>query len=195
MRSWGAEALRQLRRPKRALLHRLEHHFAVGDGCRTARIGVHEPGEQCAVERSPVHSDPHRLLVGHRDLDHAAEVLVVLIADADVARIDAVLVERLGAFRVFGEELVPVVVEVAHHRRGDPLVREPAPDLRHRRSRGAGVDGDPHDLRAGLGEELHLGRGGGRILGVRVRHRLHDHRLRAAHPHSADVASHTPAAA
>src|SRR5207249_11646329 len=55
------------------------------------------------------------------------EVLVVLVADPDVAGIDAVLVERFRARRVLGEEHVPVVVEVADDRGCDPEIAN-APD-------------------------------------------------------------------
>ena len=47
------------------------------------------------------------------DFDHGAEVVVVLAADGDVAGIDAVLGERLRRCRIFVQQEVAVVVEVA----------------------------------------------------------------------------------
>ena len=84
-------------------------------GCRPARVGVHHLGEQALVERAPVDADPHRLVVGQRDLDDRAEVLVGALA-ADVAGIDPVLGQRPGAVGIAGEEQVAVVVEVADDR-------------------------------------------------------------------------------
>jgi hypothetical protein len=49
-----------------------------------------------------------------RDFDHGAEVVVVFSANRTITWIDAVLGESGGAVRVFGEELVAVVVEVAN---------------------------------------------------------------------------------
>ena len=70
-------------------------------------------GEQRLVERSPVHADAHRLLVLDRNLDHGAEIVVVLASDADVAGIDAVLGQRPGALGILLQQDVSVVVEVA----------------------------------------------------------------------------------
>jgi hypothetical protein len=49
------------------------------------------------VERAPVHPDPDRLAVADRHLDNRAELPVLLLAEADIAGIDAVLCQRLGA--------------------------------------------------------------------------------------------------
>ncbi len=70
----------------RAHQHRFDHHVA-----RIRRLGpfgilVHHPGQQSLVQRTPVHADPHRLLVFDRALDHGAEVVIVLAADRDIAR-------------------------------------------------------------------------------------------------------------
>ena len=64
-----------------------------------ARVLVHQLGEQLLVEAAPVDADAHRLVVAHRRLDHLRELAVVLVALADVARVDAVLRQRLGAGR------------------------------------------------------------------------------------------------
>ena len=65
------------------------------------------------IQRSPVHAYAHGLLVLHGNLDHGAEVVVVLASDAGVAGIDAVFGQALGASGVFGEQEVSVVMEVA----------------------------------------------------------------------------------
>ena len=88
-------------------------------GIVRARVLVHQMREQFLVERAPVGADAHRLAVLDRDLDDGAELAVLLVLEADIAGIDAVLVERLGAGRMIGEQLVADVVEVAddRHRR------------------------------------------------------------------------------
>ena len=111
-----AEALGERRRAQRALAHRLEHDLAVRQRLRPLGVLVHQRGEQRAVERAPVDADAHRLAVRDRHLDHAAEVVVVLRAGADVAGVDAVLVQRPRALGVLGQQQVAVVVEVAHDR-------------------------------------------------------------------------------
>ena len=61
------------------------------------------------------------LLVAHRLLDHHRELRIALAALADVARIDAVLGERLRALRELGQKLVTVEMEVADQRHGAVL--------------------------------------------------------------------------
>ena len=70
---------------------------SASSGSRAPRVLVHQPREQLRVEAAPVHADAHRLAVAARELDHRRELLVALRAAADVAGIDAVLRERLGA--------------------------------------------------------------------------------------------------
>jgi hypothetical protein len=111
-----AAAFGQLGRAQRALAHRLQHHLAVGERLTATMVRVHERREQRAVQRAPVDADAHRLPVRDRHVDHAAEVVVVLLAHADVAGVDPVLVEPPRALRVLREQRVAVVVEVAHDR-------------------------------------------------------------------------------
>jgi hypothetical protein len=67
---------------------------------------------------------------------------------AHVARVDAVLVQHLRAFRHLGEQLVPVEVEVAHERHAHAHLLEAIADLRHLARGFERVHGDAHDLRA-----------------------------------------------
>ena len=62
-------------------------------------VGVllHLRDDQLLVERAAVDADAHRLAVIHRDLADRRELLVAPAARADVAGVDAVLVERGGA--------------------------------------------------------------------------------------------------
>ena len=56
------------------------------------------------------------LCVAAGDLDHLGELRIALAAAADVAGIDAVLRQRLGAGRVRLEQAVTVEMEVADDR-------------------------------------------------------------------------------
>ena len=53
-------------------------------------------------------------------------------------------------------------------------------DLRHGGGGFVGVDGDAHQLRAGIGQRHHLIDGRLDVGGIGIGHRLHDDRVRAA---------------
>ncbi len=106
--------------PGRRQQRRLDDGFALhgggGDGMGRDGVLVHEAGQQFLVERAPVDPDAHRLVVAIGDLDERRELRIALGLEADIARIDAILRQRLGAGRMIGEELVADIVEVAHQR-------------------------------------------------------------------------------
>jgi hypothetical protein len=85
-----------------------------------------------------------------------ARTAVLLVLEADIAGIDAVLVERLGAGRMIGEQLVADVVEVADQRHVDAALGEPLADMRHGGGGLVAVDGDAHELGAGARQRRHL---------------------------------------
>src|ERR1035437_7480125 len=113
--------IRQLvvRRLERARHHGVQRDVARVLGLRQQRILVHHPREQRRIERAPVDADAHRLPVLDGHFDHGAEIVVGLAADIRVARVHAVLVQRARAPRVFLQQQVAVVVEVADDRYGD----------------------------------------------------------------------------
>src|SRR6185437_4111284 len=154
--------------------HGLHHDVARGKRIGAARVLVHHFGEEGLVERTPVDADAHGLLVLDGDLDHGAEVLVVLAPDGAVAGVDAVLGERGGGLGIFGEEDVAVVVEVADDGRGPALGADAFDDGGDGCRRGFGVDGDTDELGAGAGERGDLLDGGFGVGGVGVGHRLDD---------------------
>ena len=120
-------------------------------------------------------------------LQMVAELLVAPLAGADVAGVDAVLVERARGLGVAREQQVAVVVEVADERRVAPGIEHALLDLGHRR-RGLGhVHRHAHHLGAGLpqlDDLLRRRRGIGR---VGHRHGLDDDRRAAAHLDVADA--------
>ena len=152
-------------------------------------VGVllHLRDDELLVERAAVHADADRLAVVARDAADRRELLVAPLAGADVARVDAVLVERAGAVGIAGQQQVAVVVEVADKRGGDAGVEHALLDLGHG-LRGFGqVDRHAHHLRPGLGQLDALLGGAGGIRRVGHRHRLDDDRRAAADLDRADA--------
>ena len=109
-----------------------------------------------------------------RDAADRGELLVAPLAGADVAGIDAVLVQRLRALGEARQQQVAVVVEVADERRGDAGVEHAPLDLRDRRRGFRHVDGDADHLGAGLRQLDALLRGARGIRRVGHGHRLDD---------------------
>ena len=122
------------------LHHRFAHHRARLERRGALRVFVHQRGQQFLIERAPVGADAHRLAVADREFDDRGELHVALVLEADIAGIDAIFVERLGAGGMIGQQLVADVMEVADQRDVDALVRAAgrgyaAPRRRPRRGR------------------------------------------------------------
>ena len=183
-----ADLLGALGRQQRRLHHRLARHRArIASAFGELGVLVHQLREQLLIERAPVGADAHRLVVLDRHLDDGGELPVLLVLEADIAGIDAVLVERLGAGRMIGEQLVADVVEVADQRHVDAHLQQPLLDVRHGGGRLVAVDRDAHDLGAGARQRRDLARGAFDVGGVGIGHRLHDDRRAAADRDAADV--------
>jgi hypothetical protein len=150
------------------------HHGARILGLRRCGVLVHQTGEQLLIETAPIDTDADRLVMLQRLLDDGRELPVALGLESDVAGIDAILVERLRAGRVFAEQRVAVVMEVAHQRHVDAHPRQPVADMRHGLCRLVAVHRDAHDLGAGACQVGTLLRGRGDVRGIGVGHRLHD---------------------
>ncbi len=168
------------------------HHALVDDVRRRlaqAAVGVllHLCDDQLLVERAAVHADAHGLAMIPRDPADRGELLVAAPAGADVAGVDAVLVECLGTSGVTGEQQVAVVMEIANEGCVAPLIQHPLLDLGNRGGGLRGVDGDAHHLGSGRGELDALACRRRRVGGVRHRHRLHDDRGAAAHVDTPDA--------
>ena len=187
LRAVEPDLLRARGGEQRRLDHRLAHHGARFERRRRLGVLVHQMREQFLVERAPVGADAHRLVVLDRGLDDGAELAVALLAEADVAGIDAVFVERLGAGRKFGEQLVADVVEVADDRGVDAHPQQPLLDVRHCCCGFVAIDGDAHDLGAGARQGGDLGHRRVDVGRIGIGHRLHDDRGAAADLHVADT--------
>lgn len=121
------------------------------------------------------------------DLDHGAEVVVVLAADGAVAGVDTVLGEGFGAVGIFGEEEVAVVVEVADDGGVPALFGKAFDDVGDGFGGIVVVDGDADHLGAGAGEGGDLLDGGFDVGCVGVRHGLDDDGIAGADVDSSDV--------
>ena len=80
-------------------LQRRQHHALVDDVVgRPAEMAIgvllHLRHDQLLIEGAAIDADAHRACIVHRDLADGGELLVAAPAGADVARVDAVLVER-----------------------------------------------------------------------------------------------------
>ena len=126
-----AELLGQPRRLQRRLHDRLVHHGARVPRCRGARVLVHQAGQQLLVERAPVDADAHRLAVLLRQLDDGRELAVLLVLEADIAGVDAILVERGGTAGIVAQQLVADVVEIADDRHVDAAGAQLLVNARH----------------------------------------------------------------
>ena len=136
----------QFSRAQRALHHGFHGH--VAGIFRLVKLGVlvHQAGQQRLVERAPVDADAHRLVVLDGDFDHGAEVVVVLLADRHIARVDAVLGQRPRALGILLQQNVTVVMKVADDGHGNAEPVEAVHDERYSLGGLVIVDGDAHQL-------------------------------------------------
>jgi hypothetical protein len=178
-------------------LERGDHHARVDDLLRRPaqaliRVRLHVREHELLIQRSAVDADAHRFAVIARDLTDRRELLVAPASRADVARIDAVLVERPRRVGISRQQQVAVVVKVPDERRDAAGVEHALLDLRHRRGRVGRVHRDAHHLRPGLGQFDALPRRRRRVRRVRHRHALDDDGGAAADLDAADHDGHRP---
>src|SRR5215468_2854194 len=105
--------------------------------------------EQLLIERAPICTDAHRLVVTDGGFDDRAELAILLFLETHIARIDAVFVERLGAGRMIGQKLMANVVKVADDRHVDIHLKKPVFDVRYGRSSFVAIYRDPYNFRSG----------------------------------------------
>ena len=148
---------------------------------------VHQLGQQFLVERTPIGADAHRFVVLVRDLDDVGNWRVALVLEADIAGIDAVFVERFGAGRIIGQQLVADIMEITDQGRGDAALAQRVADMRHSGGGLVAVHRDPHQFGTGARQSGDLRHRALDIGGVGVGHRLHHDRGTAA---DGDIADH-----
>ena len=182
-----AKLLRQLRRSQRALNHRVHGDLACIFGLRGARVFVHHASEQLLVQRSPVHANSYRLIVPDRHFNHGAKIIVVLTAHADVAGIDAVLGQRLCTLRIFRQQQVAVVMEVADDRHADVLLLQAFHNGRNGLCGRVIVHRHAHQLRACAGQLRYLRHRCRNVRRISICHGLDHDRHFTTYAHIADL--------
>ncbi len=106
---------------------------------------------------------------------------------ARIARIDAVFGQGLGALWVLAEQKMPVEMKIPDDRHADASRLELFDYGRDSLSGGLRVDGDAHELAAGLDQGDDLLRRGHDIVGGGIGHRLHGDGVLASKPDTSDV--------
>ena len=171
---------------QRALDDRLLGDFLGFERLGAAGVLVHHPSQQSLVQGSPVDADAHRLVVLDGNTNHGAEIVVMLLADVDIAGIDAVLGEKPGAVGKLGQQQMAVVVEVADDGNGNALRFESPEDIGQGGGGGVRVDRDTDEFRSRASERRNLTDGRGGVRRVRVGHGLNDDRMRSADQYASD---------
>jgi hypothetical protein len=139
------------------------------------------------IQRAAIDADAYRLVVIDRDLANGRELFVAPLAGADIARVNPVFIQRVGAFRVARQQQVAIVMKVADQRCRATGVEHATLDLGNCRRGFGQIHGDAHHLRARLPQLDALLRRGCRIRRVRHRHRLDDDRRAATNGDVADL--------
>ena len=177
--------------PRRAVQrrddHRLVHDLARGSRLRQMGVIVHQRAASSwsrLPQLTPIRTG---FVMPTSDFDDGGELLVLFLATADVAGVDAVFVEQFGACRIFAQQPVAVEVKVADQRHGDTSRIQALADRRHSGGGLLVVDGDPYQFRTCLRQFRHLGGGRRDVGGIGVGHRLHHDGRVAADRDGADA--------
>jgi hypothetical protein len=149
---------------------RFARHILGGFGLRECRIFIHLTREQACIHRAPVDADADGFIFGDGDFHHLRELRVVLFAEADIARVDAIFGERFGHVVEFGEQAVAVVMEVADQRYVTAQRIKAVADGGHGARGGFIIHRDAHQFGARVGERFYLRDGSRHIGGIGVGH-------------------------
>ncbi len=134
-----------------ALDHRVDENFGSGFWFFDGGIFVHQVSEEVLVERSPIDADANGFLIFDGDFDDLGKVVIVFIAEADIAGVDAIFVEGLRHCGIFAEESVAVVVKIADEWDvREAFFVESGANFGDGFSGGIGVDGDADEFGAGF---------------------------------------------
>ena len=163
-----------------------------GDKCRTRHfrnilglgqggIFIHQAGQKILVQAAPVDADAHRAVIFQRRFNHRRKLAIALFLEPNIARINPVFRQCLGAGRVDVEQLVADIMKIADQRNIDAAFVQLVANVGNRLRRRRSIDGQAHQFRPGPGQRLDLIGGGNHVGGVGVGHGLHDHRKITAH--------------
>src|SRR5687767_5531965 len=79
-------------------------------------VFIHELREQGLIKRTPIDANANRFSEPHCSFDHGRKIAILFFPKADVAWIDAVLVQCLGASGVLLQQTMAVVMEIPDER-------------------------------------------------------------------------------
>ena len=83
---------------------------------RQSGIFVKLARKQLRIERPPVHANAYRFVSKTGLLDHLAKPRIAFLTLADVAWVNPVFIERIGAITELLQECVPVIVKISDQR-------------------------------------------------------------------------------
>ena len=112
-------------------------------GLSAACVVVHQAGEKILIQRSPVDTNPNRLLVFQSDFDDRSEIVVVLAAHSNIAGIDSIFVERCCTIWILAQQNVPVVMKIANNRRCNVPIPQTIYDFAYSSGSFARIDRNP----------------------------------------------------
>gem|GEM_PF-6715667 len=165
----------------------LAHDFLRAQWCACILIAVHQRGQKLLIERTPVHADTDRLVVTDRHFDDIGELLVLLVLETDIARIDAIFRKRFRAGRMICEQLVADIMKVADQRHVMSQTLQPFTNFRHGSSGFIAIHRNAHNLGPCAVQGCDLRDGGIHIRRIRIGHRLHDNGRTAADDNATDA--------
>ena len=115
-------------------------------------VGVllHFKHDQLLIERAAIHPDADWLAVVARDFADGGELFIAALACANVAGVDTIFIERLGAVGIFCEQDVAVVMEIADDWYGAACGQETILNFGNGGCGFRNIDGPANDFRAGF---------------------------------------------
>ena len=166
---------------------RIAHDLFRRMRLRPFGVLVHHARQQFLIQTAPVDADAHRLAVTRGRFDQGGELFVLLGAAPDVARVDAQLGERFGAFRHGLDQAVAVEMKVADQRHAAAQRIEFLAESRGTaRAASSVLTVSRTNSEPACQSACTWATRAGDIGGIGIGHRLHHHRRTAADRHMAD---------
>ena len=171
------------------------HHGLAHDGTGIKRGGafgieIHQVGQQFLIERSPIGTDAHGLVVMNGHFDNGGELPVALFTKADITRIDPVFGKGFGASGMGCEQTMANIMEITDQRNRHIMLEQTLFDMRDGSGGLLAVNGNAHQFRSGTGQRHHLFDGRVNIGRIGIGHGLHDNRRAPAHTNALDINRH-----
>ena len=82
--------------------------------------------------KRPIDADPHRAVIVRGNLNHGRKLCIAPLTVADIAWIDTVFGQSIGAGRIISEQRMTIVMEVPNQRHIDAHFIQRVAYIRHR---------------------------------------------------------------